>query len=65
MSENNKESPSFESDIANHITWNLLNLVSHFDFGAKIQENLEDEELGRLGLSCHLALDRLCAELEF
>ena len=34
----------FESDIANHNTWNdLLNFLTHFDFGDKLQENLEDE----------------------
>ena len=43
------ESLSIESDTANHNTWN--------DFA-----NLEDEELGRLGLSCHYALEWLCAE---
>ena len=30
---------------------------------ARIQSSLVDEELGRVGLSCHFAMDCLCAEL--
>ena len=41
----------------------FLNLVTSFDFGARVQSNLADEELGRVGLSCHYAMDCLCAEL--
>ena len=36
----------------------LLDIVTSFD-----QSNLADEELGRVGLSCHYAMDCLCAEL--
>ena len=53
---------SLESDTANHNTWNdLLNFVTHYDFGNRFQANLEDEEPGRF--SCHYALDWLCLEL--
>ena len=62
MSESDNESLSLVSDIADHNTWNdLLNLVSHVDFGDKIQVH---DELGRLGPSCRYALDWLCTELE-
>ena len=65
MSENSDESLSFDFDTANHNTWyDVLSLVTHCDLEDRIQANLEDEELGRLGLSCHNALDWLCAELE-
>ena len=47
-----------------HKIWDVfLNLVTSFDFGARIQSNLADEELGRVGPSCHYAMDCLCAEL--
>ena len=58
------ESLSLKSGLANHNTRkDLLNFVTHCEFGNRMQANLEDEELGRLGLSCHHALDGLCAEL--
>ena len=52
-----------DDDEEDHNIWDVfLNLVS-FDFRARIQSNLADEELGRVGLSCHYAMDCLCAEL--
>ena len=58
------DSLSLELDTANRNTWNdLLYFVTHCDFVNRIQANLEDEEVGRVGLSCHYALDWLCAEL--
>ena len=58
VSENSVESLSFDSGTANRNIWNdLLNPVTHYDFGDRIQLHLEDEELGRLGLRCHFALD--------
>ena len=41
-------------------SWNLSRT---FGFGARIQSSLADEELGRVGLSCHYVMDCLCAEL--
>ena len=59
------ESLSLGSDTANRNTWNnLLDLVTHCDFGNRMHANLEDEALGRLGLSCRYALNWLCAELD-
>ena len=44
-------------------TWNvLLDLFTNFDFWAMIQSSLADEKLGRVRLSCHYAMDCLCAE---
>ena len=38
----------------NHNTWNvLLDFITSFDFRARIQLSLADEELGSVGLSCH------------
>ena len=57
-------SASDDDDEEGHNTWNVLwDLITSFDFGARIQSSLADEELGRVGLSCHFAMDCLCAEL--
>ena len=43
-----------DDDEEDHNIWDVfLNLVTSFDFGSRIQSNLADEELGRVGLSCH------------
>ena len=39
---------------------NLLEAVSNFQYGERLGECLSDIELGRLGLTCHFALDCLC-----
>ena len=53
-----------DADEEDHNTWNvLLDLITNFYFRARIQSSLADEELGRVGLSCHYAMDCLCAEL--
>ena len=38
----------------------LLDAVSNFHYGELLGECLSDIELGRLGLTCHFALDCLC-----
>ena len=54
-----------DDDEEDHNTWNvLLDLITSFDFGARIQLILADEELGRVGLNCHYAMDCLCAEVD-
>ena len=35
-------------------------LVTRFQIKAALEACLTEEELGRVGLSCHLALDSLC-----
>ena len=55
---------SSDDDEEGHNTWNVfLDLITSFDPGARIRSSLADEELGRFGLSCHCAMDCLCAEL--
>ena len=40
------------------VTWkDLLNFITHSDFSIRSQANMEDEEIGRLALSCCLAFD--------
>ena len=41
----------------------LLDLITSFDFRARIESSLADEKPGRVGLSYHYAMDCLCAEL--
>ena len=53
-----------DDDEEDHNTWNVfLDLVTSLDLGARIQLSLADEKMGRVGLSCHCAMDCLCAEL--
>ena len=64
MCELDEELSASNDDEEGHNTWNvLLDLTTNFDFGARIQSSLADEELGRAGLSCHYAVDCMCAEL--
>ena len=45
-----------ELSAAGHNTWNvLLDLITNFDYGVRIQSSLADAELGRVGLSGHSA----------
>ena len=45
-------------------SWSAFSdLITNLNFGNRIQLNLADQEVGRVGLSCHCALDCLCAEL--
>ena len=55
-------SASDDDDEEGHNIWNVF-LVTNCNFGNRIQSNLADEEVGRVGLSCQCALDCLCAEL--
>ena len=53
-----------DDDEEDQISWNvLLDLISSFDFGTRIQLSLADEELGRVGQTCHYAMDCLCEEM--
>ena len=38
----------------------LLNIVTNYQKGATVESCMTDEELGRVGLSCHFAADCLC-----
>ena len=47
-----------------HKMWNEgLNLITEQNTGRYIQSSLGNEELGRAAISCHFAVDCLCAEL--
>ena len=53
-----------DDDEEDHNTWDVfLNLITSFDFGSRVQSSLEDDELCRVGPSCHYAMNCLCAEL--
>ena len=52
------------SEEQDHNMWNEgLNLITEQNTGPYIQSCLSDEELGRVAISCHFAVDCLCAEL--
>ena len=64
MCELQEEHLSASDDEEDLNTWDvLLDLITSFDFGARIQSSLADQELGRVGVGCHCATDCLCAEL--
>ena len=54
------DSEESEDLAAQNTTNNLLETVSNFQYGERLGECLSDIELGRLGLTCHFALDCLC-----
>ena len=59
-----EELSASDNDEEGHNIWNvLMALITNFDFRARIQSSLADEEPSRVGLSCHYAMDCLCAEL--
>ena len=48
-----------------HDAWNLfLDIVEQSRSGMLVVSFLEDEELARTALSCHLAMDILCQEMQ-
>ena len=52
------------SDEQDHNMWNdALNFITDYHTGLCIQLCFGDEELGRAAISCHFAVDCLCAEL--
>ena len=54
MCELHEQLSASDDDEEDHKTWNVFfDLIKSLDFGARIQLSLADEELGRLGLSCH------------
>ena len=47
-----------------HNMWNEVpNLIIQHHTGLFFKSRLRDEELGRVAISCHFAVDCLCAEL--
>ena len=54
------DSEESEDLAAQNTSNNLLDAVSNFHYGERLGECLSDIELGRLGLTCHFALDCLC-----
>ena len=48
---------------AHNIRTPLLGPVAHSDIGPMIEELLDEEVVGQVGVCCHFALDVLCAEL--
>ena len=52
------------SEKQDHNMWNVgLNLITELSTGLHIQSCLRDEELGRVAISCHFAVDCQCAEV--
>ena len=44
--------------------WNPhLSTVSDFVFGPTLEDLVPDEDLGRVAMTCHFALDLFCAEM--
>ena len=44
--------------------WNpLLSTVTHPVLGPTLEDLILDEDLGKVALTCHFALDLLCAEM--
>ena len=44
--------------------WNpLLSTISDFVFWPTLENLIPDEDLGRVAMTCHFALDLLCAEM--
>ena len=53
------------SEEQDHNMWNVgLNLITELSTGLHIQSCLREEELGRVAISCHFAVDCQCAELD-
>ena len=47
-----------------HNAWNLfLDVVAQYSPGMRVESFLEDKELARTVLSCHLSMDLFCKEL--
>ena len=53
-----------DDDEEGHNTWNvLLDLITSFDFGDRVQSSLASDELDRVGLNYQNTMDYLCVEL--
>ena len=50
--------PGSSVDDWDHITWNhILNILAEYRTGPALLKLLRDEEAGRVGITCHFALD--------
>ena len=52
------ETSSSPDEVSECNMWNpLLSTVSHFVFGPTLEDLIQDEDLGKVAMTCHFALD--------